>query len=333
MMVALALFAYAAFLPLVVAPVMFRFRTFDRAPNLGILAWQVLVTSTLLSVALGGLSLLVPSVPVSSGLAEFLEACAMVLRQRYATPADAVLGGTGFALALVVTVRTGYHLSRTARETRRHRRAHRHTLALVGRRGPNGTTLLDHTSPAAYCLPGKHGHIVLTTGALEALNAEQLHAVLAHERAHLRNRHHLVLILVEAVANAFPHSRTFRTAHTEVARLIELAADDVAVNSTDRFTLAESLLNLNDSRTPTATLAAGGSTAGTRVRRLIDAHSPLRLAPVATGAGLALSALLLPVTVAAAPALAAVGVEHCPIDPVTWQTQITALFTSFQGHC
>lgn len=333
MMVALALFSYAAFLPLVIAPVMSRFRVFDRAPNLGILAWQALVASTLLSVVLGGLSLLVPSVPVSSGIADFFEACAMLIRHRYATPAGAVLGGTGFALAIVVTMRTGHHLIKAAWQARRHRRVHQHTLALVGRSGPDGMTLLEHTSAAAYCLPGRQDRVVLTTGALQALNADQLRAVLAHERAHQRHRHHLILLLANAIANAFPHSRTFRTAHSEVARLVELAADDAAVRSTDRFTLAESLLTLNSGQNPAATLAAGGSTAAARVRRLIDAHPPLRLVSTLTGATLALFVLVLPLTVAAGPVLTAIGAEHCPNYPVTWQAQLTALVAGIQGHC
>ncbi len=333
MMVALALFAYAAFLPLAIAPAMSRFRVFNRAPNLGILAWQVLITSTLLSVVLGGLSLLVPSVPVSSGISDFLEACAMLIRQRYATPAGAFLGGTGLALAIVVSVRAGYHLIKAVRNAHRHRRAHRRTLALVGRCGPSGTTLLDHMAPAAYCLPGKRGHVVLTTGALKALSADQLCAVLAHEHAHLRNRHHLVLSIASAFANAFPHSRTFHTAHTEIARLIELAADDAAVSSTGRFTLAEALLTLNSCHRPTATLAAGGSTAAARVRRLIDAHPPLRFIQTLIGAGLALSALVIPLAVATGPALAILGSEHCPLDPVTWQAQVTALLAAGPAAC
>lgn len=332
MIIALTLFTYAAVLSLAATPAMSRLRILDRAPNLGILAWQTLVVSTLLSVVLGGLSLLIPSAPVSSGIADFLEACAMLIRQRYATPAGALLGGTGLALALGVSVRTGLHLIKAARNANRHRRAHRHTLALVGRHGPAGTTLLDYAAPTAYCLPGKRGHVVLTTGALEALDAEQLRAVLAHEHAHLRGRHHMVLNFADAIANAFPHSRTFRTAHTEIARLVELAADDAAVVNTGRFTLAEALLTLNGDQRPTATLAAGGSTAALRVRRLIDAHPPLRILPTLTTACLALSVLVAPIAVAAGPALAVLGSEHCPFD-VAWQVQITALMSGRSHAC
>jgi Zn-dependent protease with chaperone function len=44
-----------------------------------------------------------------------------------------------------------------------------------------------------YCVPGRLPTIVVTTGALAVLEPEQLAAVLAHERAHLAGRHHLLL--------------------------------------------------------------------------------------------------------------------------------------------
>ena len=332
-MIALALFAYAAALLFVVAPAMVRFRGFDRAPNLGILAWQVLVASALLSVVLGALSLLVPSMPVSSGIADFLEACAMLIRQRYSTPGGALLGGLGLSLVLVITVRMGYQLIKAARETRGHRHAHQRTLALVGRSGPDGMTLLEHAAPAAYCLPGRHGRVVLTTGALNALSADQLRAVLAHERAHLRNRHHWIVGIFGAIATAFPPIRAFGHAHAEIARLIELAADDAAVARTGRFILAEALLSLNSTAKPAAALAAGGSTSAARVRRLIDAHQPLRLVSTLVGAGLALAVFIIPLAVASSPALAAIPTEYCPLGPGAVQDQAVALLSGISQAC
>lgn len=324
-MIALALFGNAALLLIAAAPAMRRIRVFDRSPRLGILAWQVLTASTLLSVILGGLTLVVPSVPVSSGIAEFLEACVMMIRYRYATLAGAFLSSLGIALAFVISLRVTYHLVRATTRTRRLRRAHRETVTLAGHPGPDGATLLEHATPAVYCLPGRMHHIVLTTGALETLDSEQLRAVLAHERAHLHGRHHIVLVTAGAIAAAFPHVRAFRTAHAEITRLVELAADDAAVRCTGRFVLAEALLTLAGGQSPTATLAAGGSTAGDRVRRLIISHPPLRLLPVLIGAALAVFVLALPVTLATGPALSAIGAEYCPTGPLTWQTQLATL--------
>ena len=66
--------------------------------------------------------------------------------------------------------------------------------------------LIDDEHPAVYCLPGRR-RIVMTTGALRCLDARQLEAVLAHERAHLSGRHHLVLTFANALKDAFPGGR------------------------------------------------------------------------------------------------------------------------------
>lgn len=324
-MAALALFAYALLLVLIVAPVMRHCRVFDRAPNLGIFAWQVVVTSALLSVVLGCLVLLVPAMPVASNLADFLEACVMIIQQRYASPAGALLAGIGVAVAAVILIRTTHHLARAMANGRRQRRAHSEVLALAGRRGPGDIMVLEHSAPAAYCLPGRGRRIVLTSGALAALSTDQLRAVLAHERAHLRSRHHLVLVCAGAIADAFSYVRAFQTAHAEISRLVELAADDAAVRATSRFALAEALLALAESRSPSAALAAGGSTAAARVRRLLTSHPPLPLLPILAGTVLALSLLLLPMALAAGPAVSVISAEYCPTGPVPWKAQVAAL--------
>src|SRR5439155_135331 len=61
---------------------------------------------------------------------------------------------------------------------------------------------------------------------------------------------------------------------SETRRLVELLADDVAVQSTDRLTLAEALLTLAGAPTPVAALGVGGASAA-RVRRLVGPDQPL----------------------------------------------------------
>nr|BFE78379.1 hypothetical protein GCM10020093_009800 [Planobispora longispora] len=68
----------------------------------------------------------------------------------------------------------------------------------------------------------------MTTGTLERLDALQVAAVLEHERAHLRHRHHLLLAVVDALGTALPWSRTVRRARAELPALVEMAADDAA---------------------------------------------------------------------------------------------------------
>lgn len=79
---------------------------------------------------------------------------------------------------------------------------------------------------------------MLTTGAIGALDESQLRAVLAHERAHLRGRHHLLVTLAGALSAAFPRVPAFRVAGEQVARLAELSADDAASASAHRLTVA-----------------------------------------------------------------------------------------------
>ncbi len=51
--------------------------------------------------------------------------------------------------------------------------------------------VLDDPAPVAYAVPGRPGRIMASTGLLRALDAGERRAVLAHERSHLRHRHHL----------------------------------------------------------------------------------------------------------------------------------------------
>jgi len=69
---------------------------------------------------------------------------------------------------------------------------------------------------------------VLTTGALAVLNPGQLRVVLDHERAHLAGRHHLLLAVTRSLAAVAPVVPLFARGTSEVARLAEMRADDVA---------------------------------------------------------------------------------------------------------
>jgi beta-lactamase regulating signal transducer with metallopeptidase domain len=172
--------------------------------------------------------------------------------------------------------------------------------------------ILDHDEPAVYCLPGRQRRIVVSSGALRLLDDEQLAAALAHERAHMDQRHDLVLAWSEGLANAFPKVRLFARAHTETLRLVELLADDTAARSVERLTLAEALLNLAGTPAPAAALGAGGTTAAVRVRRLIAPHRPLGRVRGAIGSTAAAFLLALPLIALAGPAVAAGHLYYCP---------------------
>ncbi len=312
MIVAVALLGYAAVLLTGGAGVLARAAWPERAPRLAVAAWLALTGSAVASVALGGLALVVPTVRVSADLAGLLASCVMALRAQYAHPGGAALAGAGTVLALAVTARMAWCVAGTLARAGLARRRHRSGLAVAGRHdGRLGAVVVDHHEAAAWCLPGAGRRVVLTTAAVGALDDAGLAAVLAHERAHLRGRHHLLVSLAAALAVAFPRVPAFRRGHEQVARLVEMCADDVASAAAGRLTVAEALLSLGG-RAPAAALGAGGSAAGARVRRLIAGPVPLGRGRAAAGM-LAIAALTaFPVMVLAGPALAASGRDYCP---------------------
>ena len=166
------------------------------------------------------------------------------------------------------------------------RRRHRILLTLLAHGDPKvpGALVVDSPAAAAYCVPGLRSRIVISAGTLALLDAAELAAVLAHERAHLRARHDLVLLPFSALRQAFPRSRLVRRAHAEVALLVEMLADDRALRHRPARELATALLRVGASgagQAPSGALAAvpapDGETAA-RVARLLT-PSPRLPAP------------------------------------------------------
>lgn len=314
MTVALVLWGYAFVLATLGVFALRRATWVDRAPRLGIAAWLALSVSAVLATALGGVALFVPTEVVSTNLAGLLGACAMALRAQFATPAGAAAAVGGLAVATVVMGRWMFCWVAESANGRRIRRRHQEVLALVGRAGPRvGVTLLDHDRPVVYCLAGRPHRIVLSTAANDALDEPQLDAVLAHERAHLRGRHHLAVGATTAMTRAFPRLRVFGDARKEVTRLVELLADDTATRRADRLTLAEAMLTLAADGAPVGALAAGGSTAARRIRRLIEGHRPVRAWRRSLGLAAAVALVTLPMAALVTPAATA-GTDCCVDD-------------------
>lgn len=314
MKVALTLLAYALAVSTLGTYWLRHARWVDRAPRLGLLTWQVLSVSVIVSAAFAGLAVAVPITPITGDLADLLHACVMALQAQYATPGGAAVGVTGTVLTTCLLGRVGYCLARTWRSNHRERRRHLRVLAMISRPDPaNGALIIDHQEASAYCLPGRRGRIVLTSTARATLGDDELRAVLAHERAHLRARHDLAVTAATALALAFPRIPVLATARDEIARLAELAADDTASRTVGRLPLAEALLAVADPHTPAPALAATGSHTGRRIRRLLDPAAPLGALRVALAFGLAAAVLAFPVGVAVQPAIAAQHLNYCPI--------------------
>jgi Zn-dependent protease with chaperone function len=121
------------------------------------------------------------------------------------------------------------------------RRRHHHLVTLLSEPMADrpGTRVIDHEAPVAYCLPGAAtSATVLSRGLLTLLDAEQLRAVVAHERAHLRQRHYVVLLAFRSWRSALPWFPIATRAETAVGLLVEMLADDEARRQVDDRTLA-----------------------------------------------------------------------------------------------
>ncbi|MBK0868811.1 MULTISPECIES: M56 family metallopeptidase [unclassified Saccharopolyspora] len=281
MITSLLLVAYAAVLAVLVAPALRRALWTERVPSWGVAAWLSVSWSLVLAVAIAVVSLCLHVPGSFEELYRALALCRSALTGAAGFPA-AVLVGFSLAGTLLGFVRLAYVLGRQWWGVFRTRCEHAHALRLLGatERG-HGIVVLNDDRPVAYCVPGRNGRIVFTEGALARLSPSQYQAVLAHERAHLRGRHAVLVALGAVPARLLPRLPAARQAADAVGRLVEFLADDAASRRTDPLTLAEALLELGApaSTSPARTLSAAGTATSARVTRL------LHVAPNAHRAG------------------------------------------------
>jgi Zn-dependent protease with chaperone function len=286
----------------------------QRSPRLGIWTWQALTASMVLAAVLAGAALAVPTLPVSMSLAALLDACHYAILEQYSTPGGAAVSSVGAGLVLAILIRLCSALTAEYVTTRRRRRQQHRRLALVAdRHAATGAHVLTHAAPAVYCLPGRPDMIVLTSSAVAALDDHQLTAVFAHERAHLRSRHHLVLTAAVALRKAFPFVPAFTAAEAQLRQLVEMEADDTAARHHDRLELATAVVTMAEGAIPAAAIGAGGGVALARVRRLATPAKPLSLWGSVLVSGAALVMLMLPMVTAIGPAVVAAVLDYCPL--------------------
>ena len=157
------------------------------------------------------------------------------------------------------------------------------------RSGPCAGVLvvIDDPQPAALAVPGWPGRIVVSSGMLRALPADERRVLLAHERCHLENAHWLLRLLVRLAAAACPLVRPYVAACDQA--LERWADESAAVAIGDRALTAQAIaraaLARHDSGGQSATgdspyLASGDSP------HLASGDSP-HLAEASTGPHLA----------------------------------------------
>lgn len=308
MTAALALLGYAimagCFAPALLAPLTRR----GASVRPGLAAWLSAMASVPVSAALGA------ALTVKAAEADWPALTRLVCQQVAGTACSpqvyrsglysagvAVLAAASTLVVAAALWRYGRRTQRAVASTRLHARA----ALLAGRELDGaGAVVLDDPRPVAYCVAGRPAAIVVSSGALAVLDKPQLAAVLAHERAHLAGRHHLLATLTRGLAAVFPGVPLFAKGSVEVGRLAELAADDAAARSVGRRALVAALVAIATGTAvpaaapvtravPPGALAASGHAVPARVERLLNPPGPAAAALFGLALALASAAFIL----------------------------------------
>ncbi|NUR32323.1 MAG: M56 family metallopeptidase [Catenulispora sp.] len=246
-----------------------------RHPRAAIALWQAVGIA-------GGLSLI--GAPLAFAVGDLRTGLVSLVRDAVHLRVPQSLGfaqEVALAFAGVLAIRligvTLLSAFRIERDLRRQRDA----VDLAAEHADRQLRVLEHAAPAAYCLPGTRPRIVITEGTISALAPDELEAVLAHERAHARWRHELVVQPFVAWESALPLPPA-RRATAAVTTLVEMLADDHAVRAAGRPALARALVAIGGTAgplpkqrpasLPTTTTAATPTL--DRVHRLVRATRP-----------------------------------------------------------
>jgi len=234
---ALLLGALGLTLSLVVPGLLAGARWPDRAPAGAVLLWQAVTLAGVLC-ALG---------VVLAGPEELVRAAG----GDRPVAVGALIGA--LAVAAIIVIRLLLALAGVSARSRARRERHRTLVDLLDQAERHrafdidGLRVLDGALPLAYCVPGRSPRVVLTGGALDALDERQTAAVLAHEQAHLRHRHELVRESFTALHQAVPRPLRSRTPLDAVHLLLEMVADDAARRRHGAEPVREALMVLTDS--------------------------------------------------------------------------------------
>jgi Zn-dependent protease with chaperone function len=152
-------------------------------------------------------------------------------------------------------------------------------LRLAARKEPGPIPLLwlEHDKPLAYSVAGRPPFVVFTTGLADRLSDAEVAAVLAHEHAHLRGRHHVLIGLAEAAAWALPFVPLMRQAPAAIRVLVEMAADSVAAARYGPDVVRSALLRMGADESPRGALAMKDADVDRRLYRLEHTGRPSSL--------------------------------------------------------
>ncbi|UJW29964.1 M56 family metallopeptidase [Saccharothrix sp. AJ9571] len=253
------------------APRLLQRLTLTAPPGAAISAWLASITGVLLSVVAGVVLLVLPGHGPADAITAILHDCWSTLSHAGLPQLDPIAGLS----AVVVLSAVAGNVGRVARRRRRHRERIRgqHEAALrilrPAHAGSYPTLWLAHDEPMAYSLDGPPALVVATNGLANRLSDQEIQAVLAHEHAHLRGKHHRLVGLASTAGNALGFIPLMREAPAALRLLVELAADRAAVAECGIAPVRSALLAMTSAPPPPPpALAMAGSDTPIRLRQL-----------------------------------------------------------------
>ncbi len=296
---------------LVVLPGMARRAGRRLAPREWSLLCALALAGGALLIEVGTVLLAAPSVLLALGAPGLASACERLIGPLL--PGGPLLGMVAVPPAITMPFLAVLGLRRAGR----HRRQFEVDPSVGSHLGWRGidVVLLPTADLLAFSVQGDHPQILVSVGMIDTLSPGELEAVLGHEHAHLRFRHHRLLVLATMIDSGLPLARrstaTLRTA-------LERWADEASVadDGRARATLRAALLQA--SCAPTNPLHAAFSPLETVVER-IDALGRPPSRPSWTRRGLLYSPGLVI-------AILAVGAS------TSWLSDVNLLI-AMAGHC
>lgn len=246
-----------------------------RDPLTLIICWIGSIVTVPATFAVGVGLLLLPGGGPAGVFGHLARHCWAALRHGSAPEVDELLGAFGAAAIIFLVARFGQVAAQGARARRRVYRAHLGLRAVTepAAQQPPTVLWLTHARPVAYSVGGHPGLVVASSG-LRTLPAAQMAAVLTHERAHLRGRHHQLVAVAQALAAAAPMVPLFRHAPAAMRLLVELAADASAARLHGRRAVRAALLALQGPVGSQHALAMADGDLGPRLTRLQPGRPP-----------------------------------------------------------
>jgi hypothetical protein len=254
------------FVPICLARMDLRYR--DPLPL--IVGWLMSMAGVVLTLAVGVVLLLVPHSLEPDNLTPLASHCRSPAEHGSPPKIEALGGLLGGLLLAVVAARATVVVAQARRRRATTRREHLTVLKLAARveSGSPTTLWLDHDPPLAFSLGGRPGTVVATEGLVRHLDPDTVAAVLAHERAHVAGRHHLLIAIADSMRAALPFLLLFRRAPHALRHLVEIAADLSAVHTCGAVAVQAALERVTGHKAPGMALPLGENHEELRLARL-----------------------------------------------------------------